>query len=226
MKRCPNCGERISEETKFCIYCGANIKEVEKTLREKANATSRAAAKPAATKTTTTKAATSAPKAAAPTTSEPSAAQPTEVNLTMFSLKKCKSCGAYVHGSRSTCPVCRKEVEGNPAAKKKTPSEMADDAVIARNEGWFKFYVNLPKVLAIISAVLVFIWSIVDVAVFNYRGYYGVMHLPSAFLAMFIWWSIGALNSWLTYVFTNLIVCYPVLQIYYLQKISKKTKDD
>ena len=70
MKRCPNCGERISEETKFCIYCGANIKEVEKTLREKANATSRAATKPAATKTTTTKAATSAPKAAAPTTSE------------------------------------------------------------------------------------------------------------------------------------------------------------
>ncbi len=105
---------------------------------------------------------------------------------------------------------------------------IADEKIIKENEKWFKFYTKLPMILAIVSAALVFIWSIVDVSVFHSSSAspYGVMRLPSAFLSMFIWWNIGAVNAWLTYVFTNLIVCYPVLQIYYLRKIGRKMKDD
>jgi len=106
------------------------------------------------------------------------------------------------------------------------------ELVITSNEKWFKFFVYLPKILTIITAVLVFVWSIVDPAVFQYKMYvgyyssrydilYGVMRLDTFFGAMIIWWAIGAVACILTYIFTKIMLSYSILHIYYLRDIRE-----
>ena len=55
----------------------------------------------------------------------------------------------------------------------------------------YETYRKLPKILGIVIAILYFIWSIVDVSVFQssrrWTTYYGIMYIPNAFLAMLIW---------------------------------------
>lgn len=87
-----------------------------------------------------------------------------------------------------------------------------------QNEGgdWYEkmygFYKKLPKILAIVIAVLFFIWSIVDVSVFVNGSYYGVMLLPSPLLGMLIWWLIGALISYCSYLISSIVISPTVLR--------------
>lgn len=94
---------------------------------------------------------------------------------------------------------------------------------------FYKIYKKLPNILAIIIAVLVFIWSIVDVAVFSREGYhdtyYGVMHLPSRFLALFIWWLIGVVLAFATYFFAALPVAATVVRTDAVLEINAKVKE-
>lgn len=95
---------------------------------------------------------------------------------------------------------------------------------------FYRIFKKIPKILAIVVAALVFIWSIVDVAVFSYSGYYyqpyyGVMHLPSWFLALFIWWIIGAVLALLTYFFSALPVSATVVRTDAVLEINAKVKE-
>lgn len=93
------------------------------------------------------------------------------------------------------------------------------------NEKWFKFYEKLPMILFCVLATLCFIWSIIDVSVFQYGYYstsYGVMRLDSAFVALLIWWVIGVILSFATYIVAKIVCSYKILVIKYLKKISEK----
>ena len=91
----------------------------------------------------------------------------------------------------------------------------------------YGIYKKLPGILAIIIMSLVFIWSIVDVSVFvesYYRKtYYGVMYLESAFLAMFIWWVIGAVVAASTWFFSALSVSATVARTDAVIELNNKT---
>lgn len=94
---------------------------------------------------------------------------------------------------------------------------------------FYRIFKKIPKILAIVVAALVFIWSIVDVAVFSYSGYYyqpyyGVMHLPSWFLALFIWWIIGAVLALLTYFFSALPVSATVVRTDAMLELKEKVE--
>lgn len=98
---------------------------------------------------------------------------------------------------------------------------------------FYKIYKKLPKILAIIIAALIFIWSIVDVAVFSYGGgryydyvtYYGVMRLKSCFLVLLIWWAIGAVLAFATYFFSAMHVSAIVLRTDAVLEINAKVKE-
>lgn len=98
------------------------------------------------------------------------------------------------------------------------------------HRSFFNVIVKWPKICMIVIIVLFCIWGIVDTAVFQVEGYhyddikYGVMGLPNGFLNWFIWAVIGTACGLLTYVFTKLVVCYKVLVIANLEKISKITE--
>jgi len=103
----------------------------------------------------------------------------------------------------------------------KAKKPLTDEEIVKSNEKWFKFFVHLPKIVAISLAVLFFIWSIVDPAVFDWYGdYYGIMYIGSFFGAMVIWWLIGAVMSALSYAITKLACSYKILHIYYLKDIK------
>ncbi len=81
---------------------------------------------------------------------------------------------------------------------------------------FYGLYKKLPGILAIATAALVFIWSIVDLAVFSYTDShygglwytyeYGVMGLESWILVLLIWWSIGAIVAASTWFFSVIVV--------------------
>lgn len=91
---------------------------------------------------------------------------------------------------------------------------------IHRYENNFEFYKKMPQIITIIQCILIFIWSIVDVAAFTKTTYskyssetsYGIMQVPSPFLALIIWWLIGAGLALLNYLLTTLIIAPTVLQ--------------
>jgi hypothetical protein len=86
---------------------------------------------------------------------------------------------------------------------------------------------KLPKILAITIAVLVFIWSIVDVSVFSsvsryYGSHYGVLGLGSWPLALIIWWAIGAVVSFATWFFTAVGISATVVRTDAIVEINEK----
>lgn len=94
---------------------------------------------------------------------------------------------------------------------------------------FYRIFKKLPKILAIIIAALVFIWSIVDVAVFSHDGYYntyyGVMRLGSCLLVLLIWWLIGAVLAFATYFFSALPVSATVVRTDALLELNAKVKE-
>ena len=96
-----------------------------------------------------------------------------------------------------------------------------DKKILKNNEKWFGFYVHFPKVSTWVIAILVFIWSIIDPAVFAYGSSYGVMGLDTFFGAMAIWWGIGVEYCAINYVACKLMFSYRIVQIYYLKQMAK-----
>lgn len=96
----------------------------------------------------------------------------------------------------------------------------------------YGIYKKLPSILAIVIMSLVFVWSIVDVSVFQYKpryssGYrYGVMELESAFLAMLIWWAIGAVVSVSVWFFSALSVSATVVRTDAIIELNNKTPEN
>lgn len=89
---------------------------------------------------------------------------------------------------------------------------------------FYRIFKKLPKILAIIIAALVFIWSIVDVSIFN-GYYYGVMQLKSCFLVLLIWWLIGAVLAFATYFFSAMHVSAIVLRTDAMLELNAKVKE-
>ena len=102
------------------------------------------------------------------------------------------------------------------------------------NPDYQKFYANyrkLPGILTILIAVLSLAWSIVDVCVFydssysrysGYEYYYGVMQLPSIFLALLIWWAIGAVLCFIVWYISCLSVSATIARTDAVLKINEK----
>lgn len=88
---------------------------------------------------------------------------------------------------------------------------------------FYRIFKKLPKILAIIIAALVFIWSIVDVSIFN-GYYYGVMQLKSCFLVLLIWWLIGAVLAFATYFFSAMHVSAIVLRTDAMLELKEKVE--
>ncbi len=118
--------------------------------------------------------------------------------------------------------------------------KLSNEEIIKQNEKLFKVYVYLPLIIAISTAVLFFIWSIVDPAVFNYsvldsydyyygrstyKTVYGVMGMNTFFGAMIVWWVIGAIVTVLNYCIYKLILAPTILRIFYLKKISLNSEE-
>ena len=95
---------------------------------------------------------------------------------------------------------------------------------------FYSIYKKLPGIVSIILAVLVFAWSIVDVSVFSYSGYYssyyGVMQIESLFLALIIWWAIGAVLCAATWFFSALFVSATVARTDATIEINKKLAEN
>lgn len=83
---------------------------------------------------------------------------------------------------------------------------------MADNEKWFKFFVYLPKITAIVMSIIFFIFGILDVA---------ELSILETDAAIIIWWLIGAVVSALAYVLLKLSCSYKILHIYLLKKIEK-----
>ena len=95
---------------------------------------------------------------------------------------------------------------------------------------FYSLYRKLPGIASITLAVLVFVWSIVDLAVFSYNGrygsYYGVMALDSAILALIIWWAIGAVLFFATWFFSSLVVSANIAKTDAILEINERLKND
>ena len=98
--------------------------------------------------------------------------------------------------------------------KEKMTKVGEDDEIIENNEKWFKFFVVVPKITTVFFAVVCFILGIIFAAN-AYRG-------GGVFLLIF--WGGGAVFCALNYAVLKLILSYQILHIYYLKKISLKSK--
>jgi len=211
MVACPKCGEKISEASKKCIFCGVDLTGMQEEWQAQ-----QAAAKKKAQEEAKRKAEETAAKQAE--TSQKSEVKPTKVV-----------------NAAPTVPVVEsapkqtlfQEQMQKTSMEAEVNHQKANDKVIAKNEKWFKVYHKLPLISAIVVMALVFIWSIVDVSVFH-SGYspvyYGVMRIPNAFLPMLIWWTIGAFTAAVTYFIVKFATCYMILHIEYLKKIEQNTR--
>ncbi|MBE5756295.1 MAG: hypothetical protein E7342_00675 [Clostridiales bacterium] len=112
-----------------------------------------------------------------------------------------------------------------------TKLPIIDEKVVKENEKWFNFYKIFPKIIFIAIIALFVIWSIIDVATFQYSSgylygpttnYFGIMMIPSAFLALLIWWVIGGVLGTITYFCTRISCSYKILHITYLKELLKK----
>lgn len=94
----------------------------------------------------------------------------------------------------------------------------------------YKTYKKMPVIASVIVAVLMFVWSIVDVSAFQYttgryyayETYYGVMRIKSAFAVLVIWWAIGAFIAIFTNLLCSLAISPIVVQTDALLEIKSK----
>ena len=105
-----------------------------------------------------------------------------------------------------------------PAKKPPKTSEQ----IIAENEKYFKFFVHLPKILAIFFAFAFFVFAIVDAAYFGKVTYICARNSAGA---LFLWWAIGAVFSTIVYFASKLACAYKILHIYYLKDIREKLNE-
>lgn len=103
-------------------------------------------------------------------------------------------------------------------------------------KGLYKIYKKLPTILSIVIAILMFVWSIVDVSVFQdvetsgsywlddytKTTYYGVMHIKSAFAAVMLWWVIGIFIVAINHFFCSLAMSPIVVKTDAVLEIESK----
>ena len=92
----------------------------------------------------------------------------------------------------------------------------SDETIIEQNEKWFKYYLYLPIIAAILVGLCAFIWSFLDAFEF------WLLDTDTEFGTLLIWWAIGAIIATLTYIITKLSLSYKVLHIYYLKEIKQQ----
>ena len=86
---------------------------------------------------------------------------------------------------------------------------------------YFRGYKILPIIFACLVFSPFFVYGIVDSTIVNtLAATFGVMNLPDAFLCWFVWTSIGAVNSVITFFVWRIIFSYHLLHIYYMQKLT------
>ncbi len=107
--------------------------------------------------------------------------------------------------------------------------KLTNEEVVNENEKFFKFYVYLPLIIALITAASFLIWGIVDPIVFQHRDWgsyfskydyvYGVMEMDTFFGAMIVWWIIGIVATVMNYFTYKIILSPMILKILYLKKL-------
>lgn len=112
-------------------------------------------------------------------------------------------------------------------------SDYIDKLRIKENERWFKSYVKIPLIIAIIIGIFFFVWGIVDATTFQKIVYkqrgddilklrvYGFLEIESRIGAELIWWIMGAFLSVGTYFFLKIILSPKILTVLYLRKIKQ-----
>ena len=103
---------------------------------------------------------------------------------------------------------------------------LTKEEIVETNKKSFNFYVYLPTVIAIITAILFFLWGIIDPSINQSRnGYwYGLLGTETFLGSVVLWWIIGAVVTVLNYFIYKIILAPSVLKIYYLAEIIKNTK--
>ena len=109
--------------------------------------------------------------------------------------------------------------------------KLTNEEVVNENEKFFKFYVYLPLIIALITAASFLIWGIVDPIVFQHRDWgsyfskydyvYGVMEMDTFFGAMIVWWIIGIVATVMNYFTYKIILSPMILKILYLKRSLK-----
>ena len=112
-------------------------------------------------------------------------------------------------------------------------SDYIDKLRIKENERWFKSYVKIPLIIAIIIGIFFFVWGVVDATTFQKIVYkqrgddilklrvYGFLEIESRIGAELIWWIMGAFLSVGTYFFLKIILSPKILTVLYLRKIKQ-----
>ena len=97
---------------------------------------------------------------------------------------------------------------------------------------FYSIYRKLPAICSIIHAIIVYVWGIVDIAVFSYKSqdsnayHYGIMGLKSAFLVIVIWWIIGTISSIIIWFFSTLKVSPTIARTDATLEILKNINND
>ncbi len=109
---------------------------------------------------------------------------------------------------------------------------IGESRLLEEQKFFFRFYLILPLIIAIIVLVGFFGWGIGDPCVF--REYhsgsyfsesyhtYGIMGCRTGFGCWLIWTLIGVIVGGIVYIFLKFLLSYKILQICYLDKICSK----
>lgn len=112
-------------------------------------------------------------------------------------------------------------------------SDYLDKLAIEKNEKFFKSYVKIPLIIAIIIGVAFFIWGLVDATTFQEIVYkkingknvkimlYGFLKVESRIGAVIIWWLMGAVVSIGSYFLLKILFSPKILSVLYLRKIKQ-----
>ena len=85
-----------------------------------------------------------------------------------------------------------------------------NEEVLKENQKYFNFYLVLPKIVAIVLAVL-----------FGLAGF-GAASGDGGFGMLLVTWILGAIVCAIVYYLMKLSLSYNILHIYYLKKIAEK----
>ena len=130
----------------------------------------------------------------------------------------------------------RKEVEQRAESEireKSNPEKVVSSELFHQSVDDFEFILKLPKIVTLIIGVFIFVWSIIDPAVFSTvegsiygedLSTYGIMGAGSFFGAMAIWWLIGGALCGIVYFVMKISMSYKLLKLYYLQEIYQSVK--
>lgn len=158
-------------------------------------------------------------------------------------MKICTNCGRECDNTLKVCPKCgwglkdAKVIEEGKTVteivektgvygekvklkkKRKITFYKTNSETIAKNEGYFKVYLYLPLICAILTALSFLILGIIDAA----NG--GILVRYSVAGSLFAWWGIGVLSTIVAYWLMKLSLAPLVLHIYYQKEMLRKLNE-